>query len=95
MKLKENGLNYYLYPAIPTHPVTDWWANATLAATRCHRGNQVHHRRPVKDDAGEGGLPRGYAWACWKEGAEANPMVAAPLPNGRRSNSGECEQRRC
>jgi hypothetical protein len=22
-------------------------------------------------------------------------MVAAPLPNGRRSNSGECEQRRC
>jgi hypothetical protein len=58
LKLKENGLNYYLYPAMPTHPVTDWWANATLAATWCHRGNQVHHRRPVKDGAGVGGIPR-------------------------------------
>ncbi|XP_071681618.1 uncharacterized protein [Lolium perenne] len=55
------------------------------------RGNHGHHRRPVKDGAGEGGLPRGYAWACWKEGTEANPMVAAPLPNGHRNLAGDDE----
>jgi hypothetical protein len=43
--------------------------------------------------AGAGLLPRGYAWACWKEGAEANPMVAAPLLKGRRSLlAGEAER---
>jgi hypothetical protein len=36
-------------------------------------------------DAGDSAFPRGRVCACWKEDAEANLIVVAPLRYGRRS----------
>jgi hypothetical protein len=61
---------------------------ATLVTTWCQRGNQVHHRRPVKDGAGVGGLPRVRVCAHTNEEDEVNRLVVAPPRYGRRSLAG-------
>jgi hypothetical protein len=50
-------------------------------------------RRPVADDGGGPGFPRGLAGAHWNEQAKVNTMVAAPLRYGHRSVLGGEEQR--
>jgi hypothetical protein len=61
---------------------------STLAATSRQRGNNVHHRRLVKDGADVGGLTRACACAQSNEDGEVNLLVVAPPPNGRRSLAG-------
>ncbi|KAK1604647.1 hypothetical protein QYE76_028320 [Lolium multiflorum] len=91
-KFKAELLNV---PEQNTPTVNDWWAVSTLATTWCRRGNHVPHRRPVVVAAGDSGFPRGRAHACWKEDAEANLLVVAPLRFGHRSVLGGEERRQC
>jgi hypothetical protein len=44
--------------------------------------------------AGAGLLPRARGWSGWVRGLLLDLKVAAPRPNGRRSGSGEHQQRR-
>jgi hypothetical protein len=60
----------------------------TLEATWRRGGNPVPHRRPGTVIAGVRAFPRGRVRVRWKEDAEANLLVVAPLPNGRRSSAG-------
>jgi hypothetical protein len=66
----------------------------TLEATWRRGGNPVPHRRPGTVIAGARAFPRGRVRACWKEDAEANLLVVAPLRFGHRSVPGDDMPRR-
>jgi hypothetical protein len=82
-------------PGQNTPTVHDWWGPGHVTyhggfdcGQNHRRGRGGPGRRPVRDNDGDSGLPRGCAWARWEEDAEANLMVVAPLRCGHRSLAG-------
>jgi hypothetical protein len=89
------------YTRTSLHPVADWWALGHVichggvdCGQNCQRGNGHGGRQSVVMVAGARAFPRGCAGTRWNQQTEAKLVVAAPSPNGRRSSSGEREQRR-